>query len=522
MKMIQVGVLLSFSGITSVTERSHHRTIYSALYDHSLPQISASVPVELIMRDMQASPVICAAQVRQMAQRGIKIFMGIVTSACLNAIRPILDQYDCLLFCFMPSEEEQPSRQLPQQARGTAATSRSGCTPSVEQHQCSTSLLLAALTDVQAFLPLTWLGYLCGKTYAASLGHTYREFISDVCRHIHTGSDTQAADSSPFPAIQTKSQRYRVELQSARIAAHSATNTLLLGETGVGKEVLARAIHASSMRKHSPFISVNIAALPRELVASELFGYCDGAFTGAKKGGQIGKFEAANGGTLFLDEIGELPLDLQVVLLRVLEERKVTRLGDHDEKPVDVRIIAATNRVLEKEVKSGRFRADLYYRLNVLQIRIPPLRERKEDIVPLAEVLLKQLRAQYGTGPVGISLEAQEAFLSHDWPGNIRELRNVMERAFLLAIHETTISPGHLPNEWIVRDGGGETFRGSVPMLRDMERQTIQQAIAATSSLSAAAKKLGIARSTLYRKMAELEMGQEGLWPAQKQGRGRI
>lgn len=167
-------------------------------------------------------------------------------------------------------------------------------------------------------------------------------------RHFHAMQDT-----TPFPLIQTNSPLYMAELQTARVAADSLTNTLLLGETGSGKEVLARAIHGGSRRAQGPFLAVNLASLPRELIASELFGYAEGAFTGARKGGRLGKFEAANGGTLFLDEIGELPLEHQVLLLRVLEERTVTRLGAHEENPLDVRIVAATNRPLEKGWQKG-------------------------------------------------------------------------------------------------------------------------------------------------------------------------
>lgn len=313
----------------------------------------------------------------------------------------------------------------------------------------------------------------------------------------------EANAASAFPAIKTSSPLYQAQLHTARVAAHSVSNTMISGETGSGKEVLARAIHAASNRKDRPFIAVHIASLPRELLASELFGYTDGAFTGAKRGGKIGKLEAANGGTLFLDEIGELTPEMQVVLLRVLEERKITRLGDHEEKPLDIRIIAATNRKLQDEVTAGRFRADLYYRLHVLHVKIPPLRERKEDIPDLVELLLHKLQAQYGRGPLSVCKAAWQLLLSHTWPGNIRELRNVMERAFLLALDESIITISHLPVEWnhsapIVEATG---FRRS--SLRDLERETIQRALADAKSISAAAKQLGIARSTLYRKMSE-------------------
>lgn len=311
-----------------------------------------------------------------------------------------------------------------------------------------------------------------------------------------------------FPAIATKSPLYQKQLQTARIAAHSLSHTLLLGETGSGKEVLARAIHDASPRKNGPFVAVNIASLPKDLIASELFGYADGAFTGAKKGGQPGKFEAASHGTLFLDEIGEMTLELQVLLLRVLEERKITRLGSHTEKELDVRIIAATNRFLEDDVQNGLFRADLYYRLNVLQIRIPPLRERKEDIASLAEQFLHQLHEQYEGGPTQLCETAMTALHRHSWPGNVRELRNVLERAFLHAFPDTQISVQHLPPDWTwLGQNEADAQADHSPLLRTLERETIQQAIREAPSISAAAKKLGIARSTLYRKMSELAIG---------------
>jgi transcriptional regulator with PAS, ATPase and Fis domain len=310
----------------------------------------------------------------------------------------------------------------------------------------------------------------------------------------------------PFPTIQTSSQRFRSQLQMARIATHSVSNTLISGETGSGKEVLARAIHAASDRREKPFIPIHIASIPRELLASELFGYADGAFTGAKKGGRMGKLEAANGGTLFLDEIGELTAEMQIVLLRVLEERKIIRLGDHEERSLDVRIIAATNRKLEKEIVTGRFRADLFYRLHVLHIQIPSLRERTEDIPYLVETFMNDLQTRYGKGPTVLSREVWDRFLEYAWPGNIRELRNVLERAFLLACEESSISAKHLPAEWNRSGANMDGTDSKTSILRELERETIQRALAQAKSVSAAAKQLGIARSTLYRKMSEWQM----------------
>ncbi|RXT06491.1 transporter substrate-binding protein [Ammoniphilus sp. CFH 90114] len=305
-----------------------------------------------------------------------------------------------------------------------------------------------------------------------------------------------------FHEIYTNSLRYRQQLEVAKIAAQSHSNVLILGETGAGKEMLARAIHMESSRRHGPFVAVNVGAIPRELIASELFGYAEGAFTGAKKGGSLGKFEVAHQGTLFLDEIGDMPLELQVNLLRVLETRKVVRVGDHIERPVDVRIIAATHRNLKEEAAyQGAFRSDLYFRLNVFTITIPSLNERTEDIPPLAKYFLRELYNTYGQGPTRISSRAMQVLENYLWPGNVRELRNVMERTFFIAYTEQEIKANHLPEDLhpLSRTISNQS-------LRLMERQTIEDMLHSCTTVGEAAKRLGIARSTLYRKMDALNI----------------
>jgi transcriptional regulator with PAS, ATPase and Fis domain len=232
----------------------------------------------------------------------------------------------------------------------------------------------------------------------------------------------------------------------------------------------------------------------------------EGAFTGARKGGSPGKFEIADGGTLFLDEIGDMPLELQVNLLRVLEERKVVRIGDHKERPINVRVIAATNRNLKEEIAyRGSFRSDLYYRLNVFTIHIPPLRDRKEDIETLSMQFLKNFQQHYyGKGACKLSNSALQLLQSYNWPGNIRELRNVIERAFLLAIDEPEILPIHLPEE--IQNANRAVSPSSIKNLKDVEKQMIEQALKESKSLTEAAKKLGITRSTLYRKIKQWEI----------------
>ncbi|MFC3883463.1 transporter substrate-binding protein [Bacillus songklensis] len=303
-----------------------------------------------------------------------------------------------------------------------------------------------------------------------------------------------------FGRVVTYSPFFQKELRATRIASQSDASVLILGETGSGKEVLARTIHEQSPRSGGPFVALNAAAIPRELIASELFGYVEGAFTGSRKGGSPGKFEVADGGTLFLDEIGDMPLELQVSLLRVLEERKVVRIGDHKERPINVRVIAATNRNLKEEIAyQGSFRSDLYYRLNVFTIYIPPLRQRIEDIETLSVQFLRQFQQHYGKGPFNLCNSALQLLRSYNWPGNIRELRNVMERAFLLAIDEPKILPLHLPGEFKKADSANSP--SSVINLKDMEKQMIEQALKGSTSVTEAAKKLGITRSTLYRKI---------------------
>ncbi|WHY67581.1 sigma 54-interacting transcriptional regulator [Neobacillus sp. SuZ13] len=226
--------------------------------------------------------------------------------------------------------------------------------------------------------------------------------------------------------------------------SESNSSVLLIGESGTGKELFAHAIHNSSMRASLPFVAINCASIPEHLLESELFGYEDGAFTGAKKGGKKGQFEIANNGTLFLDEIGDMPLSMQSKLLRVLQEKEVQRVGGQRSIAVDVRIIAATHRELEALVEEGKFRQDLYYRLNVIKIDIPPLRERKEDIPLISQNLLKKLEKRFYRKGIVLSSYVEERLMQHSWPGNIRELENVLERS-INVLDGKTIEVAHLP-----------------------------------------------------------------------------
>jgi transcriptional regulator with GAF, ATPase, and Fis domain len=248
-----------------------------------------------------------------------------------------------------------------------------------------------------------------------------RDYLRD---EIKTGSD--------FGEIIGASAALQRTMAQIDAVAVTPANVLILGESGVGKEMVARAIYDKSERANKPLVKVNCASIPKELFESEFFGHVKGAFTGAHRD-RVGRLQLAGGGTVFLDEVGEIPLDLQGKLLRALQEREFERVGDDRTVKVDVRVVAATNRDLEAEVKAGRFREDLYYRLGVFPIKVPPLRDRREDIAPLAEHFLARTCADLGRDPMRLSKHQVRQLMRHGWPGNIRELRNVIERAVILS-----------------------------------------------------------------------------------------
>ncbi len=292
--------------------------------------------------------------------------------------------------------------------------------------------------------------------------------------------------------------------EEALRASRTDSTVLLRGDTGTGKELFAHAIHAAGQRRSRPFIKLNCAAVPAELLESELFGYEEGAFTGAKKGGKPGKFEMAAGGTLFLDEIGDMPLPMQAKLLRVLQEREVERVGGTSSRRVDIRIIAATGRLLEELVGEGTFRADLYYRIHVIPVHIPPLRERKEDIGEIAEHFLAKISADTGEPRRRLSPELLGILRSYAWAGNVRELQNVLERAVAMARGEVLL-PEHLPPHLLraVPDAGKEVTPGSLASAKaEAERAAILAALKTTrGNKSKAADLLRIHRVKLYEKM---------------------
>lgn len=295
----------------------------------------------------------------------------------------------------------------------------------------------------------------------------------------------------------------------AKKAGNTNSNVLIVGESGTGKELYAHAIHNSSKRVLGPFVKINCAAIPPELLEAELFGYEEGAFTGAKKGGKKGKFEIAIGGTIFLDEIGDMPMNMQVKILRVIQEKEIERVGGNVVKQVDVRIIAATNKNVEQAVRDGKFREDLYYRLNVIKISLPTLRERKEDIPELANMLRIKVSNRLGMYVEGISKESIECLVNYNWPGNIRELENVIERAINILDSDLIIQPEHLPER--LRKNKFKSYIKENKYLKEIiesiEKDVILECLNKTKwNKNKTAKSLGISRAGLYKKIEEYKL----------------
>ena len=309
--------------------------------------------------------------------------------------------------------------------------------------------------------------------------------------------EARLEEAAPEARLDTLSPRMQAVLDVvARAAAHDVP-VLLRGENGTGKGVLARALHAQSPRRDRPFVVVNCPTLSEELLASELFGHARGAFTGAVRD-QEGRVEAAEGGTLFLDEIGELPPSLQAKLLRFLQEHRFERVGETRTRTANVRIVAATNRDLDSEVKAGRFREDLLYRLNVLEIVVPALRERPEDILPLARAFVEFFASQAARPPMELSAATEKLLVGYPWPGNVRELRNAIERALILARGQV-LEPESFPDRIAASASDTPTLGGEFT-IEDIEREHSLRVMAHASTMDEAARVLGIDASTLWRK----------------------
>jgi PAS domain S-box-containing protein len=309
-----------------------------------------------------------------------------------------------------------------------------------------------------------------------------------------------------FDDIAGKSEAMLRMKEMARKVAWSDSTVFIGGESGTGKEMFAHAIHFESPRREKPFIKVNCAAIPESLMESILFGYEEGAFTGASPGGRKGKFLLAEGGTIFLDEIGELPLTMQAKLLRVLQEKEVEPVGSAHPVPVNVRVLAASNRDLEEMVREKRFRLDLFYRLHVISLQIPPLRKRKEDIPELAQILLKELSAELGIYASRITPEAMGCLLNYDWPGNVRELRNVLERSMHL-MDGDTLDVKHLPYHLQKNQGRHDGKFSLKSVVAQAEKEAIRQALkAANGNRNLAIQMLGISRSGFYDKLKKYKL----------------
>lgn len=314
-----------------------------------------------------------------------------------------------------------------------------------------------------------------------------------------------------FSDIVGKSEKIQQTISIAKKVADGMSTVLIFGETGTGKELFAQSIHNASERRNKPFIALNCGALPSSLIESNLFGYVDGAFTGAKKGGAPGAFEQADGGTIFLDEISEMDPNLQTKLLRVLQEREVTRIGGGKPIRIDVRVIASTNKDLAKMVEDGKFRSDLYFRLNVVQINVPPLRERISDIPYLVNYFIRKFNSLLGKYVLEVSNEALGILLKYDWPGNVRELQNCVEHALNMTNKDNIILPQHLPsyiwrNKISVTHEEGEFLEHKTleQILLETERSAIEKVLKKVNYRKKdAAKILGISTTTLWRKICQ-------------------
>ncbi|MDU4599095.1 MAG: sigma 54-interacting transcriptional regulator, partial [Clostridium sporogenes] len=294
--------------------------------------------------------------------------------------------------------------------------------------------------------------------------------------------------------------------------ASSSSTVLITGESGTGKEVIARAIHCESDKNTNPFIAINCGAIPDALLESELFGYVRGAFSGADPNGRVGKFELANKGIIFLDEIGDMPLYLQVKILRVLQERKLVRIGSNHLIDLDIRVIAATNKDLKKLIKENKFRKDLYYRLNVIPLKIPPLRERKEDIDLLMKMLIKKYNVLFGKSVYKVDKECRDILMNYPWYGNVRELENAVEFMINMADDSGMVTMNMLPPN-IVENKNSQVYGmgmdEDIKPLKDIEKEYILRALDIyghdTKGKQLAAKRLGIGIATLYRKLEEMK-----------------
>ncbi|WP_240837266.1 sigma-54-dependent Fis family transcriptional regulator [Acidaminobacter sp. JC074] len=352
-----------------------------------------------------------------------------------------------------------------------------------------------------------------GDQIVGAIGTIMFKDLSDLtCMYNQVESFSRDLTSEPsvgrgrytFSDLLTQDSSMKVIIKKARIAASSMANVSIMGESGTGKEYLAHAIHNASKRSYGPFVEINCGGIPAELIESELFGYEGGTFTGGLKSGKAGKFEFANGGTIFLDEIASMPLAMQAKLLRVLEERQFQRIGGNENIRVDVRIISASNEDLKELVKQGRFREDLFYRLDVISLNLPPLRERPEDIDLLINNFFKEFNLKYSKNLNHIPKKVKLVLNKYDWPGNVRQLRNCMESLVVLSSHPSQLFD-NLPKDILVEEESKSFDLDLRSNLEVYEAEIIKKAVLKCSgNKSRAAKMLGLHRSLLYKKIDKL------------------
>lgn len=340
------------------------------------------------------------------------------------------------------------------------------------------------------------------KLITAETSEQLERQINDVINHDNC--------KNSFGKITGINEKFLATINKAKLIAKSSSTVMIRGESGTGKELLARAIHSASPRSNRLFIAVNCASIPETLIESELFGYEDGTFTGAKKGGKKGKFELANHSTIFLDEVGDMPLSMQAKLLRVLQEKSIDKIGGKEPKPIDVRVIAATHKNLETMVEKGEFREDLYYRLNVIPLCIPPLRERPEDIPLFVNHFIKEHCSELKRPILELEMSLQEWLVGYNWPGNIRQLKNIVE--YMVNMAETNvITTSHLP-ELLIQGDADQVMKpnkGLMDLIEDYEKKILMKYVKSNSTVNEkleAADKLKISKATLYRKLSKYEL----------------
>jgi transcriptional regulator with PAS, ATPase and Fis domain len=351
------------------------------------------------------------------------------------------------------------------------------------------------------------------NTHTIEDGEQNLILLEDSSRILSLSAVQSNRTSYTFDDIVGECAEMQRVMKLASMVANTHSNVLLIGESGTGKELFAQAIHAASDRSRFPFVAINCGAIPADIIESELFGYEAGAFTGAREAGKPGRLEVASSGTLFLDEVEAMPLSFQVKLLRVFSSKSLVRVGGVNDIPIDIRIISASKVELHEEIRQGRFREDLYYRIATFPIEIPPLQERGGDIRLLAKHFLSMLEAEYSHAAISVHEDFYEALATHPWRGNVRELRNIMERAVLMGIDQNELTPAHLPDSiqqgWMIQRLQ-KRFRGTlhqdlereIPFLKGVEDAAIAMVLEEEQgNITRSAKRLGIARSTLYQKI---------------------